>query len=87
MIRLCLANGFVTSLARRGEGKASVRKSLEAYYPYVEDDLWTGNAAIADASPYAVEAICQIEPSSLPSRNGPFILMSEFPLAGGERLG
>ena len=46
-----MTNGFVTSLARRGEGKASVRRSLEAYYQYVEDDLWAGNAAIADASP------------------------------------
>jgi hypothetical protein len=62
--RLCLTNSFVTSVARRGEGKASVRKSLEAYYQYVEDDSWTGNAAIAGASPYAAEAICQTEPSS-----------------------
>jgi hypothetical protein len=56
-------------VARRGEGKASVHKSPEAYYQYVEDDLWTGNAAIADASPYAVEAICQTEPK----RNEVFI--------------
>jgi hypothetical protein len=50
-------------MARRGEDKASVRKSLEAYYQYVEDDLWTENAAIVDASPSAVEAICQTEPN------------------------
>jgi hypothetical protein len=60
--RLCLTNSFVTRVARRGEGKASGHKSLEAYYQYVEDDLRTGNAAIADASPSAVAAICQTEP-------------------------
>jgi hypothetical protein len=61
--RLCLTNSFVTRVARRGEGKASGHKSLEAYYQYVEDDLRTGNAAIADASPSAVGAICQTEPN------------------------
>jgi hypothetical protein len=30
---------------------------------YVEDDFWAGNAAIADASPPAVEAICRTQPS------------------------
>jgi hypothetical protein len=69
MPRICLTNGFVTRVARRGEGKASVHKSLEAYYQYVEDDLRTGNAVIADASPSAVESICQTEP-----RARPFIL-------------
>jgi hypothetical protein len=56
---------MVSSRAWRSAGRARrpVLKSLEAYYQYVEDDLWTGNEAIADASPYAVEAICQTEPN------------------------
>jgi hypothetical protein len=61
--RLCLTNSFVTSAARRGVGQG-VRPQIAGgvLYQYVEDDLWTGNEAIADASPYAVEAICQTEP-------------------------
>ena len=73
LTRLCLTNSFVTRVERRGDRKASDRKSPEAYYQYVEDDFREGNAAIADASSHAVEATCQTQPNLALSCPGPVV--------------